>query len=94
MDLAAGRDPRQRGLARLDVVEGDGRADGRRPREDRRGRGAVPPARPRRRPGGGRARRRLPALRRRELRHGRRRGRSTAATRRWGPRAPSPRSPS
>ncbi len=36
--------------------------------EDRSGRGAVPPARPRRRSGGGRARRRVPALRRRELR--------------------------
>ena len=39
----------------LDVVEGDGRADRRRPREDRPRRRAVPPARPRRRPGGGRA---------------------------------------
>ena len=63
------QDPRQRGLARLDVVEGDGRADGRRPRQDRPRGGAVPPARPCRRPGGSRPRGRLPAVRRRELRH-------------------------
>ena len=56
----------------LDVVEGDGGADGRRPREDGPRRRAVPPARPRRRPGGGGERRPLPLLGRRVVRHRRR----------------------
>ncbi len=87
------RHPGQQRLAGLDLVEGDGRADGRRPREDRSGRGAVPPARPRRRPRRGRPGRRVPALRRGELRHRAPTGRSTAAIRRWAPKVRSLRFP-
>ena len=54
MDLAARQHPRQLRLAGLDVVEGDGRAERRRSREDRSRRGAVPPARPCRRSRGSR----------------------------------------
>ncbi|RDI76071.1 Short-chain alcohol dehydrogenase [Gaiella occulta] len=60
MDLASDGTPRQLGLTGVDVVQGDGRDLGRRPRQDRPRRRTLPSPRPRRRPRGSGSRRPLP----------------------------------